>query len=133
MDFKELLQQVLYLVATGILPILTLYIVTLIKVKVKEGSAKLENDQLKKYIDAALDAIGNSVLMVNQTYTDSLKKSGTFTKESQEVAKNMAIETAKELITEESKKAIEILYGDFNIYLETQIEAMVREYKLDVN
>ena len=132
MDFKEAIQQVLYLIVTGILPVLTVYAVTLIKVKVKQESAKLEDEQLKKYADAATDAISNAVLMVNQTYTDALKKTGAFTKEAQETAKNMAIAKAKELITEESKNAIEVLYSDFNTYLETQIEALVRENKLEV-
>ena len=130
MDFKEFIQELLYLVATGMLPILTVYIVTLLKVKIKKNTADLESDQLQNYINAATDIIGSVVIEVNQTFTDSLKKSGKFTAESAAEAKQMAIEKCNQLISEKSKDAITVVYNDFETYLNNQIEAMVRENKL---
>lgn len=130
MDTKELIQQILYVFVIAILPLLTKYAVTYLNVKIKENTEKIENEKLQQYIYAATEAISVAVLKVNQTYTDSLKKAGNFTKEAQETAKQMAITTAKSLITEESKKAIETMYGDFEEYLESNIEALVRENKL---
>lgn len=130
MDFKEFIQELLYLVATGILPILTVYIVTLLKVKIKKNTADLESDQLQNYINAATDIIGSVVVEVNQTFTDSLKKAGTFTAESAAEAKRMAVEKCNQLISEKSKDAITVVYNDFETYLNNQIEAMVRENKL---
>ena len=76
MDIKQGIQDVLYLIITGILPLLITYGILFLKVKIKEQEKNLENDQLVKYIDAATDAISKAVLTVNQTYVDALKKEG---------------------------------------------------------
>lgn len=131
MDIKQGIQDVLYLIITGILPLLITYGILFLKVKIKEQEKKLENDQLVKYIDAATDAIGKAVLTVNQTYVDSLKKQGKFDAEAAQKAKQMAIDKAKALITEESKTAIETLYSDFESYLNDAIEEIVRENKIE--
>ena len=130
MDYKEFIHELLYIIATGILPILTVYIVTLLKAKIKESTTDLENEQLQNYIQAATDIIGSVVIEVNQTFTDSLKKAGKFTAESATEAKQMAIDKCNQLISEKSKDAITVVYKDFETYLNNQIEAMVRENKL---
>ena len=130
MDIKQGIQDVLYLIITGILPLLITYGVLFLKVKIKEQEKKLENDQLVKYIDAATDAISKAVLTVNQTYVDSLKKQGKFDEAAAKTAKQ--IDKAKALITENSKKAIETLYSDFEAYLNDAIEELVRENKFTV-
>ena len=132
MDIKQGIQDVLYLIITGILPLLITYGILFLKVKIKEQEKKLENDQLVKYIDAATDAISKAVLTVNQTYVDSLKKQGKFDEEAAKTAKQMAIDKAKALITENSKEAIETLYSDFEAYLNDAIEELVRENKFTV-
>lgn len=130
MDIKQGIQDVLYLIITGILPLLITYGILFLKVKIKEQEKNLENDQLVKYIDAATDAISKAVLTVNQTYVDSLKKQGKFDDEAAKTAKQMAIDKAKALITENSKTAIETLYSDFEAYLNDAIEELVRENKI---
>lgn len=130
MEFKDFLQQLLYLVATGILPVLTVYIVTLLKVKIKDQAVQLEDAQLEKYINSATDVIGQVVLEVNQTFVDSLKASGKFTSDAAIEAKNIAVEKCKQLIADNSKKAIEVMYNDFELYLNSKIEELVRENKV---
>ena len=76
MDIKQNIQEILYLIITGIIPLLITYGIIFLKVKIKEQEMKLENDQLIKYIDAATDASSKSVLTVSQTYVDTLKKEG---------------------------------------------------------
>ena len=61
---------------------------------------------------------------------DALKKEGKFDAEAQKTAKQMAIDKAKALITEDSKAAIETLYSDFEAYLNDAIEELVRENKV---
>ncbi len=129
MDIKQNIQEILYLIITGIVPLLITYGIIFLKVKIKEQEKKLENDQLIKYIDAATDAISKSVLTVSQTYVDTLKKEGKFDAEAQKTAKQMAIDKAKTLITAESKAAIETLYTDFEAYLNDAIESLVKENK----
>ena len=130
MDIKQGIQDVLYLIITGILPLLITYGIIFLKVKIKEQEKNLENDQLVKYIDAATDAISKAVLTVNQTYVDAMKKEGKFDAEAHKTAKHMEIDKAKALITEDSKAAIETLYSDFEAYLNDAIEELVRENKV---
>jgi hypothetical protein len=129
MNFNEFISQLLYIVATGILPVLTVYIVSLLKVKIKEQTTRLEDEQLEKYINSATEVIGQVVLEVNQTFVDSLKKSGAFTADAALEAKDLAVEKCKQLISDNSKKAIEVMYNDFDLYLNSKIEELVREYK----
>ncbi len=130
MDIKKEIQDILYLIITGIMPLLIVYVTTYLRVKIKEYQSNLDNDQLNKYIDAAMDAIEKAVISVNQTYVDTLKKQGKFDAEAQATAKQMAIDKAKELITADSKAAIDTLYNDFEAYLNNAIETLVRENKI---
>ncbi len=77
----------------------------------------------------ALSAVNDAVLTISQTYVDSLKKSGKFDIEAQNLAKNKAIDTATALMTEDVRKAIDKMYGDFNLWLDTAIESSVKENK----
>jgi len=74
MNFKEFIEQLMYAVITGILPIFTVYIVNLIKSKISENTSKLQNEQLEKYIEAANEAISLAVISTSQTYVDSIQK-----------------------------------------------------------
>ena len=132
-NLREFIQETLYLVVTGIVPLLITYIILFLKSKIKEQQEKIDNENLNKYITIATDAISMAVLTVSQTYVDELKRQGKFDKQAQEVAKQMAIDKAKSLITEEAKNAVTLLYGDFEAYLNSQIEALVRENKIEVN
>ena len=132
MNFEELIQQVMYLVITGIMPIITVYIVNFLKSKIQENVKKIENDQMEKYINSETEAISIAVISISQTYVDAMKKAGKFDEAAQKEAKRMAIEKAKELITEDARKAIECLYSDFDKYLDSVIESIVRESKIEV-
>ena len=89
MDIKQNIQEILYLIITGIVPLLITYGIIFLKVKIKEQEKKLENDQLIKYIDAATDAISKAVLTVSQTYVDTLKKEGKFDAEAQKLQQSL--------------------------------------------
>lgn len=85
--------------------------------------------QLNKYIDVAQSAITTAVTTVSQTYVDDIKKSGTFDATAQAKAKADAIELSKTLITDDAKSAITILFGDFEKYLDSSIEAIIKKSK----
>ena len=133
MNFKEMIEQVLYTVITGILPVVTVFIVNYLRTKIKENTGKIENDTIQKYLDSAVEAISIAVTAISQTYVDSMKKAGKFDAAAQEEAKRMAIQKAKELITEDARKAVEAVYSDFDKFLDAMIESIVRESKIEVN
>lgn len=126
---KEVLFKILYILITGCGTALTTFLCVLLKNKISEVSTKIKNNNLSKYINAATDIVINAVLDVSQTYVDSLKKNNGFTKEAQEEAKKKAINIATKLITEDGKKAIEEVYGDFSTWLSTIIESNVKKNK----
>lgn len=119
---NDLLIQVLYIVVTGCATALTGLLCAYINKKTKEIT---EN----KYVIGAIDAVTTSVSSVTQTYVDAIKKDGKFTKNAQDKAKQKAKEIAIGLITIDGRKAVESLYGDFEAWIEHEIERQVKEQK----
>lgn len=132
MEWNEALHELLYVMIVVVLPLLVRYIVVYLNVKTKEYSSQIENETLRKYVEDANEIIATIVLSVSQTYVDTMKKAGKFTPEAQETAKNMAIEQAKQMISEASRNAIITLYNDFDAYINSQIEALVRTTKIEI-
>lgn len=129
-NLNEILKSIVYIVITGILPIIVPYIIKLLNAKVDGLTANIESEKAKRYIDIIVDAISIAVTSVNQTYVDSLKQAGKFDDESAITAKKLAMEKARDLISADSKHFIELAYGDFDKYLENAIESYVRQSKI---
>lgn len=132
MEFSEMLNYVLYVVLTVILPVVAKYAVDLIKTKIKESNIiadATKNEDLSKIVEGALSDVMDAVLYVNQVYTDSLKASGRFDKDAQEEAFNRAYTEAMNMISDEAKKVIEQLYGSFDKWLKLKIESSVNMAK----
>ena len=129
---QDILSVVIYTVITGAGIVVVKKVLDFVNTKIDEVQA---NTQLSKYdglnqvIDQVQSAVTTIVQSVNQTFVDDLKKSGSFTKESATEAKNKALEMAKELITEETANAIEQVYGNVDVYLDSLIENTVKELK----
>lgn len=126
---KDILVKLLYILVTGCGTAVTTFLCVLLKSKISELSSKIKNSKLTKYINAATEVVTKAVLDVSQTYVDALKNTGEFTKEAQIIAKEKAIDIATKLITEDGKKAVEEIYGDFSIWLSTTIESNVKKNK----
>ena len=132
MEFSEMLNYVLYVVLTVILPVVAKYVVDLIKTKIKESNIiadATKNEDLSKIVESALSDVMDAVLYINQIYVDSLKSSGKFDKEAQEEAFNRAYTEAMNMISDEAKKVIEQLYGSFDKWLKLKIESSVNMAK----
>ena len=125
---RNVLENICYILISGCGIALARYICLLVNKKVDELQLNKEiknNEKLNQYIDLAQGAIEDAVLQTMQVYVDTLKKQNKFDETAQEEAKNKAIETAKALISEESKNAIILLHNDFEIFLDARIEALV--------
>jgi len=132
MTFKEFIQQLMYLVITGILPFVTVYFANFVKSIIQKNKDNIENEQIQNLIEYAGEAISVAVMTVSQTYVDTMKRQGKFDADAQAIAKQMAIDKAKELISKEMKSAIETVYTNFDAYLDNYIETIVRESKIEV-
>ena len=132
MNLQDVLNNCLYIILTMILPVIAAYIVNLIKSKIKESEFITEttkNEAASLLIKDALSDVMDAVLYVNQIYTDSLKASGKFDQKAQTEAFNRAYVEAVNMISEESKKVVETLYGSFDKWLQLKIEAAVNTAK----
>jgi len=132
MEFSEVLNYILYVILTVILPVMATYVVNLIKAKIKESNIiadATQNENLSKIIENTLSDVMDAVLYINQIYVDALKSSGKFDKDAQKNAFNRAYVEAMNMISDESKKIIEQVYGSFDKWLKLKIETSVNMAK----
>lgn len=132
MEFQEVLNYILYIVLTIILPVVAKYVVNLIQAKIAESKVIEEvtkNENVSNIVKDALSDVMDAVLYVNQTYVDSLKASGEFNAEAQQIAFNKAYAKAASLISEGTKNVIDELYGSFDKWLNLKIESSVNVAK----
>lgn len=130
--FKEILSIALYVFITGAGVIVVKKVLDHINASIDDiqANTKLsEYEKLNIVIDRVQSVMTTIVQSVNQEFVDELKKSGTFTKESASEAKDMALNMANVLITEETANAIEQVYGDVDLYLDSLIEDLVKNLK----
>lgn len=125
----EFLQNFFLAVVTAAVPVLTAYIIVLIRQVGDNAAANTENIKAKTYITEATAAIANAVAATNQTYVDSLKNAGKFDADAQREAAKKALEACLASISPAAQSFIEDAYGDIREYLKTKIEAEVRKQK----
>lgn len=131
---NEALQNIIYVLITCVSAVIIKEVLRLLNQKIDEIQATTElvnHETLNSYVDHVQRIVNDVVLMVNQTYVESLKKAGVFTEEAHTEAKNKAMELARQLITDESKQMIILVYGDFDAYLNTMIESLVAQNKVN--
>ena len=126
---KEIGIQCLYIVVSAIMPIIAGFLAVLIKQKISQISLRIQNEKISAYVSNVMEVLVDSVLEVEQTYVDQLKKDGQFTEQAQKVAKEKAYEIACNLTTVQGRNAINQLYGDFESFALNKIEAIIKERK----
>lgn len=121
MNFQEILFSAIGTVLTGLLAWLVSIITNWISSKVKDKNAA-------KILTSITTLVTDAVQATYQSYVEALKGTNAWTKEAQEKALNMALETIKSQLTNEGMKFIEENYGNIEEYLRTLIESIL--YKL---
>lgn len=129
MDWTGLLQSLLYAVITAVVPIITVYIVKFLNKQFDKIKVDTRDLIISDTIEDALDIVTKVVTSTSQTYVDSLKSAGEFTKEAQEEAFNRTKNTILTLLSTEAKELISTLYSDIDTWLDVQIEAAVKNQK----
>ena len=122
MDINVIIRDVVMVVIVPLLGILVRYLAAYLK-------QNTDNQQLKKYITLAENAVAQAVEYVAQTYVDALKSAGEFTPDAQEKAFETAKQRALEILGEDAVSMLNEIYGDFNTWLETKIEQHCRALK----
>lgn len=125
----EIIKELLYIFITAAVPILTTYLGKFLYAKWEESKARINNEQTVLILDQVLEVVNNAVQTTNQVMVDELKKKGEFTKEAAVEAFEKTKTTVLAMLSEEAKEVVTIVYGDVNTYLDTLIEATVKNLK----
>lgn len=123
---NEIILNIISVVVTAVILPLISYagarIIAWLNAKIKDENAKLQ-------LTVATDIVMNAVRSVFQTYVETLKKNGTFDKESQKVALIKAKDDALAQMSDEIKDYITKNYGDLETWITTQIESTINILK----
>jgi hypothetical protein len=123
---NEIILNIISLVVTAVILPLISYagarLIAWLNAKIKDENAKLQ-------LTVATDIVMNAVRSVFQTYVETLKKNGTFDKESQKVALIKAKDDALAQMSDEIKDYITKNYGDLETWITTQIESTINILK----
>lgn len=121
MNFQEILFSALGTILTG-------FLVWLMSVVTNWIGSKIKDKNAAKILTSITTLATDAVQATYQSYVEALKGTNAWTKEAQEKALNMALETIKNQLTNSSIKFIEDNYGNIEDYLKTLIESIL--YKL---
>lgn len=105
------------------------YLFTLLKKKLDNDEMLANNDKVKYYMNLAQDYLRDTVMMVKQTFVDSLKKEGRFDADAQAQAFNIAKQTWLDMMSEEMKAIIIKEVGDLDLWVDAKLEKYVVETK----
>jgi mevalonate kinase len=125
----EMLQSFLFELALACIPLITVYLGKFIYAKWEETRSNIKNTEVQKTLDEVVEMVVNVVQATNQVMVDTLKSKGEFTQEAATEAFNKSKETALKMLSEEAASIIERTYGDVSVYIDTLIEATVRNLK----
>lgn len=125
MDWMMILSKLFEIVIFPLLAIGTVYLISLIKVKIQEIKQKKNQDLYNKYLTMLEDTIISCVLATTQTYVESLKKEGKFDADAQKIAFTKTYTNVMAILNKDAKKYLEEAIGDLETYVYNKIEAKV--------
>lgn len=125
----EFVKDLLYILITAAVPVLTTYVCKFLYAKWTESKVNIKNEQIQDTLDKVTNMVLDVVQATNQTFVDSLKKNGEFTKEAAIEAFNKSKETVVKMLSDDAVTIIIEVYGDIDVYLDTLIESLVKQLK----
>lgn len=125
MDWMMILSQLFEIVIFPLLAIGTVYLISLIKVKIQELKQKKDNEMYTKYLGMLETTIIDCVISTTQTYVEALKKQGKFDADAQKVAFTKTYTNVMAILNKDAKKYLEEAIGDLETYVYNKIEAEV--------
>jgi len=129
---KEFLLELLQVLAMAAVPVCTAFLIQFLRRKSEQVKAQTSNAAAKELLTEITDAVTTAVAYVSQTYVDTLKKNGEFTKEAQANAAQRAFTICRASLSSEAIAFIEAHCGDLTRYLTMKIEAEVRAQKAEM-
>ncbi len=72
----KMIMDLLYILITAAVPVLTTYVCKFLYAKWTESKVKVENEKISTTMDSVINMVLDVVESVNQTFVDELKKKG---------------------------------------------------------
>lgn len=126
---SEIVIQIIQVCIIPLLGILTKYLVDFLTAKRDELNSKTQNNVAQKYTNMVYQTIVDCVTATNQTYVESLKKSGSFDEAAQKEAFQRTIDAVVAVLSEDAKEYLNETTGDLTTYLTQLIEAEIGKNK----
>ena len=125
----EIVIQIIQVCIIPLFGILTKFLVDFLSAKRDELNSKTDNEIAQKYTNMVYQTIVDCVIATNQTFVESLKKSGSFDEAAQKEAFNRTMNAVMTILSDDAKEYIAEVTGDLNTYLTQLIEAEVNKRK----
>lgn len=130
MSTQEILDLLVRAVVIPAIPVLTVYVISLIKKLSDRVMEKTSNENIDRYIQLVTDELEKAIKATTQTYVSTIKsQTGKLTREQQIMAFQKSKEAFEKSMGASAKTTIEFLYGDYNQWLETTMEALIKDNK----
>ena len=121
-----ILSQLFEIVIFPLLAIGTVYLISLIKVKIQQLKQRKDDELYVKYLGMLETTIIDCVLSTTQTYVEALKKEGKFDANAQKIAFTKTYTNVMAILNKDAKKYLEEAIGDLETYVYNKIEAEVK-------
>ena len=101
----------------------------LLALGIKFVTSKIKNKEVAGLLTTIMTIAANAVKATYQSYVEGIKGTDGWTKEAQEKALSMALETIKEELTVDALDYIQQQHGDIDVYLKTVVESVLYDLK----
>ena len=128
-EFMSFLNQLLTAVLTAAIPIISTFVIQLIRTKVSSMKDEIENNTISTVLTLMEDLVVSSIEYVDQTVVYYLKEKGLFDRAEQQKAFDMCLNRVKELMSPTMQNVIEVTYGDLDDWLEIKIESLIKQIR----
>lgn len=122
MNWTEILFSILGVILTGLASWGTTVLIQWLNTKIK-------NKELAAFAATILTIVNSAVKATYQSYVEGLKGTDAWTKEAQEQALQMALDTVKSELTTGAIAYIQEQHGDVDKYIKTLIESVLYDLK----
>jgi len=123
---NEIVASIIGIVVTSVV----VPLITLLGAKLTQWiNGKIKNEETRKTMEEVNQIVTSNVAYVFQTYVDNLKKKDKFKDKAQNYALRYAQEKIPNELSEVAKEYILENYGDINVWITTQIESTIFNYK----
>lgn len=122
-------QDVMISVCLVLIPVISSYLVALLRKKTAELNTKICNEEVNKYMCLLEKTVENVVETIAETYTKELKAKGNFDTATANEAFDMAMKNTVNVLGENGLIILKQAYGDVDELIRNLIEKNVAKMK----